>query len=138
VTPDRITQAVISGDAEELGELIARGADVNAPISFNHPRFARGRTIAYPPLMAASIYGSANIARLLLESGASVSGRMRVSICAAVFFGHDDIVRLLLHAGLDVRGYKRCGRGRNASPLERAERMGHHEIAEMLKEAGAE
>lgn len=138
VSPDRIAQAAISGDADEFGALIARGIDVNAPISFSHPRFARGRTLSYPPLMAAAIYGSTDVARLLLENGASVGGPMRTAVCAAVFFGHAEIVHLLLQAGLDVRGYRRCGRGRNASPLERAERLGHDEIARMLREAGAE
>ena len=138
VTPDQVAQATISGDADELGKLIARGADVNAPISFSHPRFARGRTLSYPPLMAAAIYGSTEVASRLLQNGANVSGRMRTAICAAVVFGHVEIVHLLLQAGLDVRGYSRCGRGRNASPLERAERLGHDEIARMLREAGAE
>ena len=138
VTADRIAQAVISGDADEVGKLIAGGADVNAPISFNHPRFARGRTIVYPPLMAAAIYGSPEVARRLLEAGADVAGRMRTAICAAVFFGHAEIVRLLLNAGMDVRGYRRCGRGRNASPLEWAEHFGRDGIAEMLRRAGAE
>ena len=138
VTADQIAQAAVSGDAEQMGALIARGADVNAPISFNHPRFARGRTITYPPLMAAAIYGSTDVARRLLENGANVSGRMRTAICAAVFFGHAEIVRLLLQSGMDVAGYRQCGRGRNASPLERAERLGHDEIARLLREAGAD
>ena len=138
VTPDQIAQAAISGDAEQLAALIARGADVNAPISFNHPRFARGRTITYPPLMAAAIYGSTEVARRLLENGANVSGRMKTAICAVVFFGHAEIAQMLLRAGLDVRGYRHCGRGRNASPLERAERLGHDDIAKLLREAGAQ
>ena len=138
VTSDQIAQAVTSGNAEELGELIARGADVNAPISFSHPRFARGRTIAAPPLVAAALYGYTKVAWRLLESGARVTGRARSAICPAVVFGHAGIVELLIRAGLDVRGYRNCGRGGNASPLELAERRGHDEIAELLRDAGAE
>ena len=138
VAADRIAQAVISGDAGEVERLIARGADVDAPISFNHPRFARGRTITSAPLLAAAIYGSPEVARRLLDAGATVGGRTRTAICAAVVFGHAEIVHLLLRAGLEVRGYRQCGRGRNASPLEMAERFGRVEIAEMLRRAGAE
>ena len=138
VTPDQIAHAVLSGDAEELGALIARGADVNAPISFNHQRFARGRTIVAPPLMAAAVYGSVAVTRRLLDSGARVSGRARNAICPAVAFGHAEIARLLIEAGMDVEGYDRCGPRRNATPLERAERLGHDEIAKLLREAGAE
>ena len=117
VAADRIAQAVISGDAGEVERLIARGADVNAPISFNHPRFARGRTITSAPLLAAAIYGSPEVARRLLDAGATVGGRTRTAICAAVVFGHAEIVHLLLQSRSGGQGIQamRPGQERLAS-----------------------
>ena len=42
---DRLTTAVISGDAETLRKLLDDGADPDEIISFKHPNFAGGRVV---------------------------------------------------------------------------------------------
>lgn len=90
------------------------------------------------PLMAASLEGHEEVARVLINNGANVNtkrGHMRETpLMMASSAGHKDIVRLLIEQGADVNF-----RGRRAiSPLFLASNEGHMEIVKLLLEKGAD
>ena len=126
---------VISGDLAGLRRWAAHGLDPNAAISFSHPRFAGGRTIRRPMIVAAALFGREATVAWLIGRGAALAGRGSGAICAAIAEGHEGIVELLLARNPALAGYDRCGRGGSFSARELARRLGREAIARRL-EAG--
>ncbi|MDE0057002.1 MAG: hypothetical protein OXI22_21890 [Defluviicoccus sp.] len=133
---ERLAGLVIAGDIGGLRAMAATGLDPDRAISFRHPRFASGRTIRRPMLMAAALFGHAGIVAFLLERGAATSGPAAAAICAAVAMDRRAIVGLLLERDPALARYPRCGPDGTRSALEVAMRLGHLDIAEALREAG--
>ena len=133
---DSLIRAIEGGDVEAFRKIAAEGFDPETIIQFSRPDFAGGRVISGPALNATVLFGRAEMTRLLLSEGASVDGRPRRAICMAVAMRHREIVEMLVRHGLKVDGYAQCGRSRNLSPLELAERLNLTGIAEILREAG--
>jgi hypothetical protein len=84
------SQAVVSGDVASVKAAIANGADPNSKIAFQHPKFAKGKEVKRPALMAAAVFGQADSVRVHLEAGA----RYELAVCPAVAYGHVDVVRV--------------------------------------------
>ncbi len=86
--------AVISGKVEEVKEQIGGGED----LSKLHPQFAA------TPLAVATLYGQAEVAALLIESGADVNARNQdrnTALHGAAFLGQSEIFEMLMEAGAD-------------------------------------
>jgi ankyrin repeat protein len=92
----------------------------------------------YTPLHAASEAGHVEVARLLLDDGASpniISYRSNASpLHLAAKHGHARLVVLLLDRGVDVNQESRYP---NATPLLFASEAGHFEVARLLLDRGA-
>ena len=134
---DTLTDAVRSGDMKGLRRIAATGLDPDSVIAFSHPRFARGRTIHRPMLMAASLYGHAEMTAFLLDLGAATDGPAAGAICAAIARNHPEIADMLLESSPELAQYRRCGRDRALSALALARRLGHTAIVEHLRAAQA-
>lgn len=91
--PD-IHTAIIAGDTEKVKQLIDSGADLEAiePGS--------GST----PLITAALLNRVEIAKMLLDAGASINAKNydgSTALLTAAFFCHTDMVKLLLDRGAD-------------------------------------
>ena len=126
---------VAAGDMRAMRRALARGLDPDTVVAFSHSRFARGRTIRAPMLMAAAVHGHTEMVVLLLARGASTRGPASGAICAAVAGKRLDVVAALLEKDAELARYGRCGRGRNRTALQVAMRLGHLDIAETLQQA---
>ena len=85
----------------------------------------------------AARYGRADIARLLLDSGANVKAAGRdgdTPLHNAVRNGHADIAELLLEGGADVNAVDGAGN----TPLHEAARYGRADMVVLLLGAGAD
>jgi len=92
-TPD-IHTAIIEGSTEKVKKLLASGADINVI----EP--ASGST----PLMTAALLGRSEIAKILLDAGASIDSKNydgSTALHTAAFFCRPEIVKLLLEKGAD-------------------------------------
>jgi ankyrin repeat protein len=152
-----IFEAARIGDAQTVEQLLASGADVNAPddqgmtplwVAAGNDRAdivrlliergadvnasgKRGRT----PLHVAFHYGYAGIARLLIEKGADMNAcKYGSTLLRAAYLGSADVVRLLIEKGADVNTRDKRGR----TPLLMAEGKDHAGIARLLIEKGAD
>ena len=133
---EALTDAVRSGDMKGLRRIAARGLDPDSVIAFSHPRFARGQTLRRPMLMAASLYGHAEMTAFLLDLGAATNGPAAGAICAAIARDHPEIVEMLLESSPELAQYQRCGRRGQAQPaLALARRLGRAAIVEHLRAA---
>ncbi len=127
----QIVDAVISGDAGQVRELIDAGADVDA-------RDETGATL----LMLAAGVGHLEIVSLLIESGANVNAcdeRGWSAISRAVYnseqkCGHPQVVQALIAAGADVE----AAIGYGVRPLMLAAGYGETAVVEVLLKAGAD
>ncbi|WP_443048468.1 ankyrin repeat domain-containing protein [Streptomyces sp. HUAS 31] len=101
----------------------------------------RGNSDGTTPLYLASVQGEAEVARLLMEAGASPDAESRgagsegTPLCAAACWGHTETVRELLAHGADPN--LREDHGSGWSPLDWANNGPHPETAELLTAAGA-
>ena len=134
---ESLADAVRSGDMKGLRRIAARGLDPDSAIAFSHPRFARGRTIRRPMLMAASLYGHVEMAAFILDLGATTDGPAAGAICAAIARNHPDIVEMLLESSPELAKYRRCGQDRAQPALALARRLGRAAIVERLRAAQA-
>ena len=134
---EALTDAVRSGDMKGLRRIEAGGLDPDSVIAFSHPRFARGQTIRRPMLMAASLYGHAEMTAFLLDLGAATDGPAAGAICAAIARNHPEIVEMLLESSPELAEYRRCGRDRALPALALARRLGRPAIVESLRAAQA-
>ena len=132
---EALADAVRSGDMKGLRRIAARGLDPDSVIAFSHPRFARGRTIHRPMLMAASLYGHVEMAAFILDLGATTDGPAAGAICAAIARNHPDIVEMLLESSPELAEYRRCGQDRAQPALALARRLGRAAIVEHLRAA---
>ncbi len=130
-------EVVRTGNMKRLRRIAVRGLDPDTTISFNHPLYARGRTLHAPMIVAASLYGHTEMAVFLLDHGAGTHLAAASAICAAVARNHPDIVRVLLEADPALANYERCGRNRTQPPLAVAKRLHRWPIVELLRNAGA-
>ncbi len=86
--------AVVSGNLESVKKRIEGGQDLGK----RHPQW--GAT----PLAVAALYGQAEVADLLMESGVDVNARnrdMNTALHAAAFLGRPEIFKSLIEAGAD-------------------------------------
>jgi len=124
-----------SGDMKDLRRIAARGIDPDTVVAFNHPRFANGRTIHRPMLMAASLFGHVEMVVFLLDHGAATHGRAAGAICAAIARDHPRIVEVLLDANPALAAYERCGRRGGLSAIALARRLDRRAIIDRLQAA---
>ncbi|MFF4730248.1 ankyrin repeat domain-containing protein [Streptomyces mirabilis] len=126
----RFFEAILVGDTARVKAVLRAGADPERADS-------EGTT----PLYEASVNGEAEIARLLLEAGASPDtessglGADGTPLCAAACWGHTETVRELLAHGADPN--LREDHGTGWSPLEWELKGSHPETADLLTTAGA-
>ena len=133
---ERLAQLVTRGDIRRLRRAAAAGLDPDTFIVFDHPRFARGRAIRRPMLMAAALFGRTEIVVFLLGKGASTAGSAAGAICAATAMNHLDIVKALLEREPALARFDGCGPDRTETGFAAAMRLGHLDVAEALHRAG--
>jgi ankyrin repeat protein len=128
ITP--LHQAAGRGDAKQTLALIDLGANVNE------------RDIAnQTPLHYAASTGQIDTVRALLDRGAeidakNINGTMPLHYAAAA--GRMEVVRLLVERGADVRAKQKTSVvAAPESPAQVAERQGHPDVAQYLREAEA-
>jgi len=124
--------AIGHNDLDSVRLLKEHGADLNV----------RDKT-QWTPLFAAIEKNAVEIARYLIEQGVPVksnSGAAYSPLLAAAYYGNVEMVKLLLEAGADVS--VRMSKGhmsyQNQSALDIAQRQGHADVVELLKQAGAQ
>ena len=116
--------AVQIGNAVELKELLAAGANVNAKDMID-------RT----PLHWAAIYGYTERTKILLKAGAKVNAKNKIGwtpLHLAAWRGYTEVVKILLKAGADVNAMDKDG----LTPLQMADY--YPEVVEVLKVAEQE
>jgi ankyrin repeat protein len=111
------------------------GADVHAETHHFSDPSRRQMT----PLMLAAMAGHADVSQVLIHAGArtgvtTVYYNSETPLMRAADGGHLDAVRVLLEAGADPRG---SGGPENLDALTRAERRGHREVAELIRNSMA-
>jgi ankyrin repeat protein len=83
---DALLDAVRSGDAKKVEELLSKGANVNAK-----------DVDGFTPLMEASVEGSTEVVKLLLAKGADVNAKNEdgdTALIGASFAGHTELVKM--------------------------------------------
>lgn len=116
--PPVLFQAVLNGEVANVKRLIAKGANVNAPLNF-------GETL----LMLACIKGNLGVIELLLRNGAwqkinQVDETGYTALTRAVAKGWHKVVQLLLSYGADAMI--------PMSPLALAEKAKNYKIIQLL------
>ena len=104
--------------------LLGAGADVNAPI-------AKG---GYTPLMLASISGSTELVKSLLDHGAMVNAKNPGGVTAlmiAAANNHSGVAELLLKSGAEIDARSQDGR----TALSIAQAANHEAMVKLLQEA---
>lgn len=96
------------------------------------------------PLYEAARNGSVTIVKLLLEYGAFLPTRTHSALSGAVQFNHCEIVKLLVDHGADVNGRAKLSGSKGIevviapSPLKVAAMKGYSDIVQLLLQHGAE
>jgi beta-lactamase regulating signal transducer with metallopeptidase domain len=120
-----LLEAAEEGDVEGINDLIAAGADVNAPVDGDGSA-----------LIAAARRGRLDIVRKLLDRGADPNlgvGGDGSPLIMAARQGHVAIVELLLQRGADPN----MGVEGDGNPIIMAARQGHAAVVELLLQRGA-
>lgn len=128
--------AVNRGDVDEVRQLLAAGADVNARARVDSDHIFPGGAPDETPLYLAAQAGFTPIVNVLLAYGAEVNPlglNGATPLYIAALNGHLDTLIALISAGADLNI---CDR-RNVSPLAAAIPNGHVDIVRALIEAGA-
>lgn len=136
-SPESLATLVTTGDIKGLRRVAAKDFDPDTVIPFRHPRFAGGRLVRRPILVAAALFGRTEIVVFLLNKGASTDGRSAQAICPAAAIGHLKIVEVLLRKNPKLKDVERCGRSGNLTPTDLARRRGHREILNKLLETNS-
>lgn len=137
-SPESLATLVATGDIKGLRRVAAKGFDPDTVIPFQHPRFAGGRLIRRPIIVAAALFGQTEIVVFLLNKGASTRGPSGGAICAAIARKHPDIVEVLLKKDPELKDYNRCGRSRDVSPMRLAKRLSLWDIVEKLRQTNSQ
>lgn len=135
---ESLATLVATGDIKGLRRVVAKGFDPDTVIPFQHPRFARGRLIRRPIIVAAALFGQTEMVVFLLNKGASTSGASGGAICAAIARRHPDIVDVLLKKDPELKNYDRCGQNRNVSPMRLARRLNLWDIVDKLRQTNSQ
>ena len=133
-TTHPLTILVATGDIKGLRRAAVKDFDPDTIIPFQHPRFAGGRVIDRPILMAAALFGRTEMVVFLLKKGATTRGRSAGAICAAIAMKHPQIVDVLLKKDRELKHYDRCGRRGGLSAIDLAKRLNLDDIVEKLLE----
>jgi uncharacterized protein len=122
-----VFEAVRTGDARGMPELLRQGIDVNM-----HDE--TGQT----PLIAAALSGQVEIARILIDDKADVRARTQngmTALHAAAYAGSVEIAQMLIAGGADVNDQANVA---GITPLHAAAEEDRLAVATKLLEAGAD
>jgi ankyrin repeat protein len=122
-------EAAKMGDLDRVNEFIENGADINLQIGDEYYNFSA--------LMFASAAGHFEVARLLIENGASVDIEDDTGITALTFAainGHVSIVRLLIKNGAIINPPNEYD---DFTTLGEAAKRGHVDVIRLLIDNGA-
>jgi len=102
IKPDAATrdlwQVAVAGDAAQLADVLARGADINA-----------GNPAGFTALMLAAYHGHRAVVKALIERGANVNaGGSMTALKLAGDAGHEEIARILVAHGAERRQRRRA------------------------------
>ena len=120
-----LVNAARRGSTATVGELLARGVDVNAKINNG-----------WSALIYASRNGNTDVVKLLIDKGAEVNTKNAngwTALMAASANGHIEVVKLLLTRNPEVNTKDINGR----TALIYAQEYEFPEIVQLLKESGA-
>ena len=134
---DSLATLVATGDIKGLRRVAARDFDPDTIIPFQHPRFAGGRVIRRPIIVAAALFGQTEMVVFLLNKGASTRGPSAGAICAAIARRHPDIVEVLLKKDPELKDYSGCGRRGGLTPMDLARRLNLQDIVDKLRETNS-
>jgi len=126
---DDLWQSVTSNNVQEVGRLLAGGANPNA--------ISKNAKDAASPLQAAAALGYRDVADLLIAKGADVNSRDHYQwapLHMAAFRGHAEIAELLISKGAQIEAKGIDG----STPLALALQQGHPEVAMLLIAKGAD
>jgi ankyrin repeat protein len=135
-----LMDALKNCNAEAAAALIAKGADVNAALTFaGKVKFGPIQLVGMTPLATAATYCDAGIAHALLEAGAKpnavdVRGLTPLMLAVASESQTADRVRALLKAGAEVNAKSVTGE----TALDWALKYGDAAVISTLRDAGAE
>jgi ankyrin repeat protein len=127
-----LMEAIRTQDVQKVRAMISAGANVNANMNTTNQS-------GVTPLMstAATPDGAIEIAKLLLEKGATVNAKDWLGwtpVMHASYYGRIDLVKLLMKKGADVNATSNTG----WTPLMYAAYKGRVEIGKLLIENGAD
>jgi ankyrin repeat protein len=131
---DSLVRVAELGDASALRDRLLKRVNPDTPDPDAYPGIS-----GWTPLMAAVESGQTEIAKVLLEAGASVNQRVKganidVPLAEAASEGQADVVRLLLDTKADVNARGAYG----ATALFFASQNGHADAVKLLLEARAD
>ena len=136
-TPQRMTQAALTGDTAALDELLKPGSpDIDTPIPLEIADPACPGQRMMTPLQAAACAGQEAVARKLLAARASVdlnTGAGRTPLALAIANDRDAVARLLVESGARLENVDPAGN----TPLLLAVMKGNRPLADFLLKRGA-
>lgn len=122
---DFFTEIAI-GDIKTISKYLEEGININSVSEHGHQA-----------LMLAAHQGHVEIIKLLIDKGANINGKHKISgntaLIGAVFQGNKDIVKLLIEAKVDINLKNNDGK----SALDMAKLQGNMEIINLLVVSGA-
>jgi hypothetical protein len=134
----RLARAVELGRAEEVREFLEMGANPDAPLRpakrvvLGGGAQPDGGADERSLLLTAIERGFAEVARLLIESGANVNAsdaRGNTALHYAASRGDAELVQLLLESGADPLAANEAGE----TPADLAERLGYAHVAQLIR-----
>ena len=146
-----LVEAAKNSESDKVQILIDAGVDPNPPNLYNitgmltnpssFDSYYRNRRMT--PLMWGARNGDAEIVQMLIEAGANPNAYSYNGFTAlihAAYEGHVEVIQKLLDAGVNPNTYSSHPYNFKilaATALHWAERRGHEDVAQMLRDAGA-